>query len=102
MGSNSNRALIELRRIGLLLKQDKNLPSVVGLVTGEALHTSWWGHARAKEIFDLLATFSKRSDILETKLIGGKVTFVFKSLWSAWLGVATSGEDWQVAGLSSG
>ncbi len=100
MGESSHPTLVELRRLGLLLKQDKHLPSVVGIVTGESLRTSWWSHPQAQEIFDLLAAFSQRSDILETKLLGGKVTFVFKTLWPAWLGVATAGEPWQSARLS--
>lgn len=94
------RVLAELRRIGLLLKQDKVLPSVVGFVTGEALASSWWSHPRAKEIFTLLEVLSERADVLETKLIGGKVTFVHEQLWPAWLGVATSGEPFQTSGLS--
>ena len=94
------RILAELRRHGLLLKQDKALPSVVGLVTGEVLAASWWSHPRAKEIFALLQALSERRDVLETKLIGGKVTFVIEALWPAWLGLVTSGESWQIAGLS--
>jgi len=94
------RILAQLRRHGLLLKQDKALPSVVGLVTGEVLAASWWSHPRAKEIFELLQGLSERPDVLETKLIGGKVTFVIGALWPAWLGVVTSGESWQIAGLS--
>jgi hypothetical protein len=94
------RIVAALRRHGLLLKQDKVLPSVVGLVTGEVLAASWWSHPRAKEIFALLHALSERADVLETKLIAGKVTFVIDALWPAWLGVATSGENWQTAGLS--
>jgi hypothetical protein len=98
--SGERRILAQLRRHGLLLKQDKALPSVVGLVTGEVLTASWWSHPRAKEIFDFLQALSERSDVLETKLIGGKVTFVWEALWPAWLGVATCAEDWQSVGLS--
>ena len=95
-----NRVLAELARHGLLLKQDKVLPSVVGLVTGEALSGAWWAHARANEIYALLEALFERADVLESKLILGKVTFVAQSLWPAWLGVATSAEPWQRTGLS--
>ncbi|MGH9457127.1 MAG: hypothetical protein ACRD2J_05745 [Thermoanaerobaculia bacterium] len=40
-----------LREHGLLLLQDKTLPSVVGILTGEALSGSWWSHPRAGAIF---------------------------------------------------
>ncbi|HEX3776711.1 MAG TPA: hypothetical protein VHV51_19700 [Polyangiaceae bacterium] len=101
MTSSTTRVLAELRRRGLLLKQDKSLPSVVGIVTGESLATSWWSHPRAKEIFDLLEHLAERADVIETKLLAGKVTFVDEAFWSALLGVALSGESWQRAGLSA-
>ncbi len=91
--------LAALKRHGLLLKQDPTLPSVVGIVTGEALRTSWWNHPQNKKIFALLEALEDREDVLETKLLG-KVTFVFESLWAAWLGVAIGGEGWQRTGLS--
>lgn len=94
------RVLGELARHGLLLKQDKTSPSVVGLITGEALTGSWWNHPLAHAIYALLAALTERADVLETKLIGGKVTFVVRTLWPALLGVATSSEPWQRAGLS--
>jgi hypothetical protein len=94
------KVLAALARHGLLLKQDKALPSVVGLVTGEALASSWWNHPFAHDILALLEALSDRPDAVETKLIGGKVTFVSKTLWPALLGVATSDEAWQHSGLS--
>ncbi len=94
------QVLLELARHGLLLKQDKALPSVVGLVTGEVLTGSWWNHALAREIYALLEALAERPDVLETKLVRGKVTFVARSLWPAWLGVAARNEPWQRAGIS--
>ncbi|MET0791129.1 MAG: hypothetical protein ABW061_06365 [Polyangiaceae bacterium] len=102
-GKDSGRlrqVLAALARYGLLMKQDKLLPSVVGLVTQQALASSWWSHPLAHDIFALLEVLSERSDVLETKLIGGKVTFVCQALWPAWLGVAQSNEAWQRVGLS--
>jgi hypothetical protein len=92
--------LSALGRHRLLLEQDKALPSVVGIVTGEALASSWWSHPRAHEIFGVLEALAERTEVLETKLIQRKVTFVSALLWPALLGVATSNEAWQGAGLS--
>jgi hypothetical protein len=94
------KVLAALTRHGLLLKQDKVLPSVVGIVTGEALDGSWWGHPRAHEIFALLEALVDRTDLIESKLLRGKVTFISESLWPALLGVAMSDEAWQRVGLS--
>lgn len=101
MTTNLRRIMSALRRHGLLLKQDRALPNVVGLVTGEVLSSSWWSHPRAQEIFAVLLELAERAEVLETKLIGAKVTFVHEALWPAWLAVATTGESWQQAGLTA-
>ena len=87
----------ELKRIGLLLLQDKKLPSVVGIITGEALSTSWWSHPRGQDIFQCLEAIEEKS--IATSLINGKVTFVDKRLWPAIVAVGSSREPWQKAGL---
>jgi hypothetical protein len=74
-----------LSRYGLLLKQDKILPNVVTLVTGESLASSWWSHARAHEIFTTLSKLSEHPDVLFVKLIRKKDTLVHRSLWPALL-----------------
>ena len=89
-----------LERCGLLLQQDKSLPSVVGLITGEALSASWWSHPRAQKIFDCLNALVDREDVLMTRLISKKITYVHGSLWPAFLAVATSREKWQTAALT--
>ncbi|MEE9164320.1 MAG: hypothetical protein V3U17_05970, partial [Thermoplasmata archaeon] len=40
-----------LREYGLLLVVDARLPSVTGLVTGELIKGSWWGHPQSHAIF---------------------------------------------------
>jgi len=88
-----------LSRHGLLLKQDKRLPSVVTLVTGEALRTSWWSHPEAREIFAILSELSEHPDVLFSKLLLGKDTLVHRRLWPAFLAVARASEGWQRRGL---
>jgi hypothetical protein len=89
-----------LRATGMLVRQDKLLPSVVGIITGERLTTSWWDHPKAHEIFRCLARLGEDSDVLVSRLIGGKVTYLERRLWPAFLAVATSHEPWQKRGLS--
>lgn len=90
-----------LRATQLLLKQDKALPNVVSVVIDEVLSTSWWSHPRANEIYAALEQLAERSDVIETKLIAGKVTFVLAPLWPALLGVASCREPWQLTSLSA-
>src|SRR5688500_9569792 len=99
--SDCSTVLKELKRHGLLLQQDKTLPSVVGLITGESLSSSWWSHPKAQQIFACLSKIADREDVLMTRLIAKKVTWVHQRLWPAFLAVATARERWQTRGLST-
>jgi hypothetical protein len=89
-----------LQKFGLLLLSDPKLPSVAGIVAGEPIRGSWWGHPRVNEIFRTTQYLSSRSDVLVTKLIFGKVTFLHLKLWPAFLTIARSHQSWQKEGLS--
>jgi len=89
-----------LARYGLLLKQDKVLPSVVTMMTGGPLSASWWGHPKGREIFACLCRLADDPDVLVTKLISRKDTFVHRELWPSLLAVATAHESWQLDGLA--
>jgi hypothetical protein len=86
---------------GLLLKQDKLLPNVVTLVTGESLRTSWWSHPKGRLIFAVLAELADHPDVLSVKLLYGKDTLVHRRLWPALLAVAMAEEPWQFKDLSA-
>src|SRR5207247_1545232 len=99
MAKPTARVLDILSQSGLLLKQDKCLPNVVTLVTGESLSTSWWSHPKGRLIFAVLSELSDHPDVLFTKLLYRKVTLVHRRLWPALLAVASAGEPWQKRGL---
>ncbi len=80
---------------GLLLLQDKKLANVVTLMTGERVKGSWWAHRRAHEIFRALEALPE-DQVIATKLVGGKVTFVHRSLWPDLLAVATGEREYEV------
>jgi len=100
MDKNFSKILKELKHFGLLLESDKFLPSVVGIITGEKIPGSWWSHKKGHEIFNILGELSEKDDVLLTKLISGKVTFIHKNLWLEFLTVANSNEQWQFKNLS--
>jgi hypothetical protein len=91
----------EFRRVGILLESDRRLPSLTALVVGRPLRGSWWGHPSGRRIWRVLNKFCRRRDVLTTKLVSGKVTFVHRRLWPQLLAVSTSREEWQTASLSS-
>src|SRR5260370_14385603 len=96
----ADSVLAALTANGLLLTQDKALPNVVGILTGESLRTSWWGHPKAHLIFSVLSELADHPDVLFTKLLYRKDTLVHRSLWSAVLAVGGAREQWQVQALS--
>ena len=86
-------------RHGLLLLQDKNLPNAVTEITGEHVSGSWWSHPRSHEIFWTIEQLPEK-EVITTKLIGGKVTFVHRKLWPALFAIGSAREAWQMRGLS--
>ncbi len=90
-----------IERHGLVLVQDAKLPNVVRIVSGETLRGSWWSHRDAHRIFAVLESIEAHPDLLATKLVAGKVTFLHRRLWPALLGVALAREAWQTRALSS-
>jgi hypothetical protein len=94
------RVLGALRDKGLLLTQDKTLPNVVGILTGESLRASWWSHPKAHLIFSVLSELADHPDVLFAKLLCRKDTLVHRSLWPAVLAVGSARDRWQMLGLS--
>jgi len=90
----------ELERIGLLLEQDARFPSLVGLITGGPLRGSWWAHPQSHLIYDVLGQLGAHPDVLLTKLLSKKVTFVHRKLWPVVYAIGSAREDWQMRKLS--
>ncbi|MCU1265527.1 MAG: hypothetical protein JWM21_1845 [Acidobacteria bacterium] len=91
--------LAALREFGLLLETDSALPSVSGLVAGEPIRGSWWKHSQSHEIFAVLQEVVDHKDVLVTKLVCGKVTFVQRRLWADVLSIGLAREAWQMTKL---
>ena len=93
--------LSRLEKEGVLLKADSRLASVATLVAMEPIRGSWWAHPAAETILKTIQQLAARPDVVLTKLIGGKDTFVHKQLWPELLSIATSKQAWQLEHLSS-
>ena len=100
-GGSARPVYLALSHYGLLLKQDKAVPSVVGIVTGESLRASWWSHPKSHLIFSILTALSEHPQVTLTKLLARKDTFVHSDLWPALLSVAGARDEWQLRGLSA-
>jgi hypothetical protein len=95
------RVLSEISSRGLLLESDPKLPSVCSVVTGAPIKGSWWSHPLGQIIFQVNETLEDHPDVLLTKLVSGKVTFIHRSIWSEVLAVGTSRQSWQTKTLSA-
>jgi hypothetical protein len=95
-----DKVFVQLQELGLLLLSDYTLPSVSGLVTGEKLRGSWWAHKQAQTIFAVSEMLEDHKDVLITKLISDKVTYVYRKLWGRIYSIGVAREDWQLENLS--
>jgi hypothetical protein len=94
------RVLSKLSQFGFLLQSDSSLPSVCSLITGEPLRGSWWSHSLAQVIFQVNERLEDHPDVLITKLVSGKVTFVHRNFWSQIVAIGNAREPWQTKALS--
>jgi hypothetical protein len=77
----SPRAL--LRSQGLLpLTAVPKFTSLVEAVAGEPVRGSWWGHPAGKKIFAIASELEDSNEVLVTKLLANKVTFVDRALFA--------------------
>ncbi|HKF44270.1 MAG TPA: hypothetical protein VKG01_14300 [Thermoanaerobaculia bacterium] len=90
-----------LANLGLLLVQDKTLPNVVTIVTGDRVAGSWWSHPKGRLVFAVVSRLEDHPDVVFTKLVNGKVTLVHRRLWPALAAVGSAREPWQLDGLSA-
>jgi len=93
--------LKKIEDYGLLLEADPDFPSIVGLVTGEKIKGSWWGHRKGHEIFSISRKVRDEEDILVIKLISCKVTYVHKRLWTDLISILIVKENWQIDNMSN-
>lgn len=93
-------ALSKLKRYGILLESDSKLPSVATIVAGEPIRGSWWGHPLGHEIHYIAWRVASSRNVVVTKLVSAKVTFVHRKLWPLIVAVGSSRQKWQLKGLS--
>lgn len=72
------------------------------LAAGAPIRGSWWGHAKAGEIFAVLERLAEHPDVLLTKLVSGKDTFVHRRLWPSLAAAALDRDCQHLADLSTG
>ena len=82
VASHFDAVLLNLQANGFLLESDPKLPSVCSLITGSPLRGSWWSDPQAQTIFQVNELLEDHEDVLITKLVSGKGTFVHREIWT--------------------
>ncbi len=100
ISNDLRKARSALKRYGLLLQSDPKLPNMASIVIGEAIRGSWWAHSRCHDIHAVISRIASDPDVVITKLISGKITYVQRELWPALVAIACSQEPWQRRGIS--
>lgn len=78
------QALAFVREHGVVLAAARGpVPRMTEIIAGEAIRGSWWAHPRSHDIFRTLEALGNSADILQCRLVGGKVTLVHRRLWPA-------------------
>ncbi len=77
-------ALAFVRLQGIVLESARGpVPNWAERIAGERIQGSWWGHAKAHEIFAATRAVRASPDVLVCRLLGGKVTYIHRRLWPA-------------------
>lgn len=80
------QAVAYVRRHGVVLESAKGWePTFVAAVAGEPIGGSWWGHRLGHEIHALTQYLRRSKVILVCTLANGRITYVHKRLWSAFV-----------------
>ena len=69
---------------GVVLESGRGaVPSLAEAIAGAPIRGSWWAHPKANTIFLCSRAIRESADVLVCRLVGGKVTYVYRHLWPA-------------------
>lgn len=97
----TERVLAELERRGLLLQVGNEFASLANLVVGEVIRGSWWSHPQSNLIYWVCQDLDANPRATTARLIAGKVTHLWESVWADVAAVALAREDWQWRGVAA-
>lgn len=95
----TRRVLSALEHHGLLLQAGSEFPSVANIVAGEPIRGSWWAHPKANLIYWVCQDLDADARVTEARLLGGKVTHVWHTIWPEVTAVAMARDAWQTRGI---
>src|SRR6186713_2465454 len=96
----TSRVLAELERRELLLQAGREFASLANIVAGESIAGSWWAHPKSNLIYWVCQDLDAHPRVAEARLLAGKVTHVWDTLWPHVAAIALARHSWQLDGLS--
>jgi hypothetical protein len=97
----TKRVLAELERRQLLLQSGNEFASVANIVVGDEVRGSWWAHPQSNLIYWVCLDLEHHPRVAEARLLCGKVTHVWDTLWPYVAAIAITRAPWQFIGLSA-
>lgn len=97
----TSRVLAELERRELLLQAGREFASIANIVADEIISGSWWAHPKSNLIYWVCQDLEEHPRVDEARLLAGKVTHLWDTLWPHVAAVALAREPWQFDDLSA-
>ncbi len=97
----TQRVLVELEEHELLLQAGHEFASVANIVAEETIRGSWWAHPKSNLIYWVCEDLERDPRVTESRLIAGKVTHLWQSIWPHVTAVAHERARWQLDRLSA-
>lgn len=94
----AKEALTFVKQHGVVLQAARGpVPSLAEAIVGGPIRGSWWGHPKGREIFRVADAVTDSDEVLVCKLVEGKITFVHRRLWPAFVKLADRFRKGQLA-----
>jgi hypothetical protein len=78
------QAIAFVKANGVVLESGRGaVPNLADAIAGAPIRGSWWAHPKANTIFLCSRAIRESADVLVCRLVGGKVTYVYRHLWPA-------------------
>src|SRR5205823_4405011 len=88
-GMTSDEAISFIKEHGVVLASAKGpVPRLTEAILNGPIKGSWWAHPKSHQIFAVLQAVTDSDEVLVCRLVNGKVTFIHRRLWPAFVRVA--------------
>jgi len=73
-----------VRDHGIVLESAKGqVPTLAEAIAREVIRGNWWQHPKSRQIFIATRRVRESADILVSRHLGGRITYVHRRLWPA-------------------